>query len=412
MLIELFGANFGCFRDEFQLSLMATPIDRRTAPGIVSVPIEGEKQPLQLLRCAAIYGPNASGKSTLISAAKTFGRLVADSGGFLSDAPLDIYYNPFLLQGKKEPTRLGIIWVFQKKIYEYEIEYDKRSIISEKLSKISLSGKPEILFERDRKEIKGSWKKNRPFTNLANDFRDNALLLSLADRFAPTLAGDLCTSLRMCLRADDTLSHPGLAGGLAPIMAETNSMFADWLRQQLRAADIGVENFELKKGPVPGTNSSFSLQSYLELIHHGEDKTFTLPYLLESHGTKRLVQLAPLFYELLHTEDSMAWHIDELDRSLHPELLRKLIGQFNEAKGNPRQTQLIFTAHETSLLDDDMEESILRRDQVYLTEKDAAGAARLYSLAEIKENRKNPNIRQRYRQGRYGAFPSILRMPE
>ncbi len=79
MLIELFGRNFGSFRDEFHLSMLATDIDPGNPRGIVEVPLEGEDEPLRLLRCAAIYGPNASGKSTVLRAAAALEHLLSSS---------------------------------------------------------------------------------------------------------------------------------------------------------------------------------------------------------------------------------------------------------------------------------------------------------------------------------------------
>jgi AAA15 family ATPase/GTPase len=80
MLIELYGQNFGCFRDEFRLSMLATDIDLDSDRGIVEVKVEGDDEPLRLLRAVAIYGPNGSGKSTVLNAAKSLGLLISSTG--------------------------------------------------------------------------------------------------------------------------------------------------------------------------------------------------------------------------------------------------------------------------------------------------------------------------------------------
>ena len=103
----------------------------------------------------------------------------------------------------------------------------------------------------------------------------------------------------------------------------------------------------------------------------------------------------------------MAAFVDELHESLHPKMLEAIIREFNcDTPMNQVHGQLIFATHETALLDGEAWTALLRRDQIYLTEKDASGAARLYSVAEFKE-RNNLNIRRRYLQGRYGALPSL-----
>jgi AAA15 family ATPase/GTPase len=114
-----------------------------------------------------------------------------------------------------------------------------------------------------------------------------------------------------------------------------------------------------------------------------------------------------VFYDLARGPDSTALFIDEIDESLHPALLQGIIRHFNcEIPVADVRGQLIFVTHETALLDAEAKNALLRRDQVYLVEKDASGAARLYSVAEFKE-RNNLNLRRRYLQGRYGALPSL-----
>jgi AAA15 family ATPase/GTPase len=94
--------------------------------------------------------------------------------------------------------------------------------------------------------------------------------------------------------------------------------------------------------------------------------------------------------------------VDEINSSLHPYLCQYLIAIFNSAEKNPNNAQLIFTTHDLSLLD----EKLLRRDQVYFTEKNKYGETELFSLSEIKE-RKGVNFSKRYMEGRYNALPYI-----
>jgi AAA15 family ATPase/GTPase len=98
--------------------------------------------------------------------------------------------------------------------------------------------------------------------------------------------------------------------------------------------------------------------------------------------------------------------VDELERSLHPALARKIIDRFNDPAANPKIAQVIFTTHDTNLLGTVIGEPALRRDQVWLTEKDAEGATVLYPLTDYKP-RKNENLERGYLQGRYGAIPFL-----
>ena len=108
MLIEFFGRNYGCFRDEFHLSMLATDIDPDNPRGVVEVPVEGEAEPLRLLRCAAIYGPNASGKSTVLRAAAALAWQISRSSQYGSEETIG-WYEPFLLgqSDTSDVVRLG-----------------------------------------------------------------------------------------------------------------------------------------------------------------------------------------------------------------------------------------------------------------------------------------------------------------
>lgn len=95
--------------------------------------------------------------------------------------------------------------------------------------------------------------------------------------------------------------------------------------------------------------------------------------------------------------------IDEINAKLHPTLVHYLVGLFNSVEHNPNNAQLIFTTHETSILDQD----ILRRDQVWFCEKDENQATRLYSLLDFKPRKGHENLEAAYLSGRYGAIPMI-----
>lgn len=424
MLIEFFGENFGCFRDEFRLSMLATDVDPDSERGTVEVEVKGDDEPLRLLRAAALYGPNASGKSTVVRAADALRGLLSNSAKLTSDAPLEAY-EPFLLGSRStDCVRLGLTAVVGGAVYAYRVGFLRDAVQHEALERIS--GKaPELFFERDGKAVRGQWTDDPQFGLIAHAFRPNALLLSLADAFAPKLAGDIAVGLRTALVAyhDSASLHQLWASA---VRAASVPAFRDWLDAQLRAADVGIvglraapaERNILAEGITPAGSPSVptgrdpTRSVFFELLHGTGDRPVALPLARESSGTKRLIALAPLFYDLLHSERALTAFVDGLDASLHPTLLQGLLQHFNsEARLGNVRGQLIFTANETGLLDHEAKEAVLRRDQVYFTEKRADGSARLYSLAEFKE-RNNLNIRRRYLQGRYGAIPAVARFED
>ncbi len=414
MLIELFGKNFGCFRDEFRLSMLATDIDRESDRGIVRVKVDGDDEPLELLRSVAIYGPNASGKSTVIRAAQVLQALIHGSSHLPSDAPLR-NYEPFALGGgSREPVRLGVKALIDRNVYEYVVEFDRVRFHSERLSRFSPV--EEIEFERSGQQVAGRWTTHEQFRLLASSFRPNALLLSLADSLSPDLARSVAVGFRRLLSAResvrtwaDQMSPHGVSTEHVALRAINSSEFRRWLQSMLQSADIGVEDYEIDEVWTDGPHGGSALGTWheLTLLHRASEGNVRLPFHRESTGTRRLVELSPLLFDLSHSQENHAEYIDEIDASVHPTLLREMLHHFNcELPMDQVRGQLVFTTHETALMDDEAKRNVLRRDQIYFTKKDADGAASLYSLAEFKE-RNNLNLRRRYLQGRYGALPML-----
>ena len=423
MLIEFFGRNFGSFRDEFRLSMLATDIDPGDERGVVQVRLENEDEPLRLLRCAAIYGPNASGKSNVLRAARALGYLLDNSAHFASDEPLGPY-EPFLLDdaSSHRPVKLGLRAAIDGRVYEYEIEFEKSRFTKEQLVEMGPS-EPVMLFARRAQKVSGQWTSHEQFGLLANSFRPNALLLSLADRLAPDLAGGITVGLRRLLLLHDPTDVPWNIPGYAVQQsaqraAEDRPGFGSWLIGWLREADTGVVDYEAQELPAEARRDDQDpaaarqrMEFRLNLIHAGPCDPVKVSYFRESMGTRKMVELAPFVYELVgRDKPTRAYFVDEIGASLHPDLLRAIVRYFNcETAPESVCGQLVFAAQETALLDAEAKEATLRRDQVYFTEKDAAGASRLYSLAEFRE-RQNLNLRKRYLDGRYGALPAIGRL--
>jgi uncharacterized protein len=430
MLIEFFGENFGCFRDEFRLSMLATDIDPESERGIVQVPIIGDSEPLRLLRSVALYGPNASGKSTVLRAARSLRALILGAARFRSDERIELY-EPFA-GGKsaKQPVRLGLKAVIDGVVYDYETSFDERQVIRERLDQY-IADRSVNLFHREKQEVTGEWTNDEQFKLIGRDFRPNALLLSLADTLAPALGRQIAPALIRLLRfydASSTTAHFRWGGQQAARMATRDPIFRDWLLRQLKAADVGVSDLAVRRlrrveqgelflfeevsddTELRGTREP--MQHRFLFTHSGPEGSFQIPYEDESYGTRKLINLAPILYDLESREAPVAAFVDEIGAALHPTLLIGLIQHVNcQTTAHSKQGQLIFATHETSLIDSEAKSAILRRDQVYFTEKLSSGMAKLYSLGEFKE-RQNINLRKRYLEGRYGAIPALGNFPE
>jgi uncharacterized protein len=429
MLIEFFGENFGCFRDEFRLSMVATEIDPDSERGIVQARVNGDPEPLRLLRCASLYGPNASGKSTVLRAARSLGLLILRAARFRSDEPIQVY-EPFAGERSAgKPVRLGLKALIDGCVYDYEVSFDRHQVIVERLDQ-HLLDKTLSLFYREKQRVSGEWTNDEQFKLIGRNFRPNALLLSLADTLAPALARQIAPKLIALLRFYDGSSiSDRYRWGDQPAarMAAADLTFRDWLLAQLKAADIGVSDLQVKRlKRVEGQGILFAeIGDEAELggmrepprhrftfTHSGPEGSFLIPFEKESYGTRKVIDLAPILYELASSAGTLTAFVDEIGAALHPTLLSGLIEHINcQQRPDSTQGQLIFATHETSLIDSEARKAILRRDQVYFTEKLSSGVARLYSLGEFKE-RQNLNLRKRYLEGRYGAIPSLGAFPE
>ncbi|HZZ43158.1 MAG TPA: AAA family ATPase [Tepidisphaeraceae bacterium] len=427
MLIELFGENFGCFRDEFRLSLLATDIDPGSNRGVAEVAIDGDPAPLRLLRAAAIYGPNASGKSTILRAANVLRHLIVRSARFRSDEQID-YYEPFAGdESKSRPVKLGMKAVIDGAVYDYEVSYTDTSVVAERLER-QTGITSTVLVDRHGQEVSGEWTEDEQFLLATREFRPNALLLSLADALTPKLAQRIAPGLSSLLRFFDGAAGNRVSPFTQPAaqLAKNNPAFKEWLLQQLRAADIGVTDLSVKQLRRVEVSQGFLFEEInegadaapTEMVRHrlafrhaGPSGTFAVPYDNESFGTKKLVELAPVLFRLFAEGGSTTSFVDEIGASLHPTLLVELIRHINcSPRSSDARGQLIFATHETSLIDDEARDAVLRRDQVYFAAKDTQGVGRLYALSDFQE-RQNINLRKRYLEGRYGAIPSLGPFP-
>lgn len=429
MLIDLFGENFGCFREEFRLSMLATDIDPDSRRGTICAKIKDDPEPLTLLRSAAIYGPNASGKSTVLRAAAALRAAIYGSRRFRSDDVIP-YYEPFAFgPPAKKPSRLGMKAVVDGYVYDYEIKFDRKAFTFEHLERWE-DGSRVTLFKRHGQDVEGEWKDQESFKLLVKDFGPNKLLLSLADRLTPSLARGIAPGFRRLLGSFDGATAPWYIdrGSAVAKRVREEPQFASWLLSHLKAADLGVSEVRTEEVKVvvhvetdadedegsgsAGVAEQIETDYRLSLIHTFGSESAPIAFHRESLGTQRLVDIAPMLFDLAHDKRPRAAFADELDASLHPAVFKGLIHHFNcELPHKEAQGQLVFVTHETLLMDAEAKFAPLRRDQIYLTEKSRDGSAKLYSIAEFKE-RNNLNLRKRYLEGRYGAIPAVGRFPE
>ncbi len=431
MLVRLFGHNFRSFKGEFELSTVAADLKREEdrGRGTIEVPIAGSTEPLRLLRALAIYGPNASGKSTLIVAAGALRWLVVHSSAQAEPHARISPYEPFLLENKSRTgsIRLGCDVVHNKSLLRYEIVFEENFISKETLVSIDENEEVPLIDRLPSGEVRGQLIAHSDANKLyVKEMQPNVAVLSKLAQHGPhkgkESARPYFDSIERSTRYQDysNLSKVQFLGRRAEQFAD-DPEYREWIMHHLiRVADVGIRDVEARletveipdhlKKAFSQSNDPFKLpekELVVSFVHGGKFRG-TIPFSDESAGTKKLFNLADDWWSL--AKESFTLFADELGSGLHPRLLDRLVRAANDPPvPESIRSQLIFTTHDTGLLESqDGLPPALRRDQVYFTKKDNEGASELYSLTEFKEDaRPVHNIRKRYLSGLYGAIPSV-----
>ncbi|QQR68280.1 MAG: ATP-binding protein [Alphaproteobacteria bacterium] len=411
MLIEFRVKNFRSLRAEQILSLVAAKDKTLQEFNVVA---SGVKAAPLLLRSAVIYGSNAGGKSNFIRALQFMRGVVIESASAMKpDQPFNV--QPFLLDAESsaQPTEFEITFILDGIRHQYGFALTAQRIISEHLL-VYKAAKPQQWFKRTYDSATG-----KDVYELGAGLRGDK---SLWER--TTRPNTLFLSMAVHLNSEQLrpIFH-WFANKLAILndIAPLNPAFSiEMLRKPegkqaicnfLTTADISVTDVNVVSKKVPSRFVRFDAitgetevgndeQEIHELhFHHVTDQgkaVFGLGD--ESMGTRNLLFFAGPVLDVLNKGLTLV--IDELNNSLHPLLVRRLVEMFHNPKINAQGAQLIFVTHDTSLLDTDL----FRRDQIWFVQKDSTQASRLYPLSDFSP-RKNEALERGYLMGRYGALP-------
>ncbi len=431
MLIRLFGRNFRSLKDDFELSMVAADFTRQEdrERGVIVVPIKGLEEPLSLLRVAAIYGPNASGKSAILTAAKALSWLVKYSSQRTNPDDLIPRYEPFLLnkESRSESVQLGCDVVFEEAVLRYQVEFTEQQILKERLLLLDGNNETALIDRNDRGKINGELVSRSKVNKLyVTDMQSNVTILSKLAQHGPSRGKDslrpyhkaIVSGLNFVDYSDATRPRIFLGRGNKDERFADDAAYRQWIMKHLiQSADVGIEDVAVKREnmPVPPElrkliekdGEAFSHDRVVvSFVHKGQDPQ-ALNFEVESAGTRKLFNIAGDWWNLANEEGAL--FADELSASLHPRLLGQLIRAVNAPSCEEIKSQLIFATHDTGLMESaNGKPPALRRDQVYFTKKGPNGATELYSLTEFKEDaRPVHNIRKRYLSGYYDALPDV-----
>ncbi|MBM6998873.1 ATP-binding protein [bacterium] len=429
LLVNFTFENCGSFRDEQAFTM--SRIDVPSAPDASGAEdgAGGWTHPT-VSTAAAVYGANASGKSRFLRALAYVSRFVRTSFDE-GDADSGTGVTPFLLDvsSRDKPSSFFVEFIADDGLrYKYWFTVDATQVRDEMLS-VYRTRQPSLLYARSMGEdgaqsiefgasFKGAKRQAWEIT------RRNSLLLSAAAKI------DNKTIMPAYRALGREIAFYNASAYNAEIPAikqdfERNTGRFEVLSELLSYADVGITGMRVQRRSVddgisalmgalvqgmdgnasPETIAALTkeMQTELAFRHRGADTDEWLPMQLESDGT--IAALSFMSVALLALASGCVALVDEIDKSLHPVLVRELVGLFVDPATNPHQAQLIFTTHDGSLIDESGGDRLLHRDQVWLTQKAADGASELIAITEYGLPRKAENIGRNYMHGVYGAIP-------
>jgi AAA15 family ATPase/GTPase len=418
MLLEFRVRNYRSIRDEQVLNLVASSGDKDLAE--THLASTGLKSLPSTVRSAVVYGANASGKSTLLLALNYMRAVVAESATVIQPGQT---YNvqPFKLDEEfaMEPTEFELAFLVGGIRHQYAFSMTAQRIVRESLL-VYRTSKPTQWFSRRLADdgetyvyefsayLTGSRKLWQDST------RPNALFLSTAAQLNSELLGPVfrwIVESVVVLPAGAIVNHDFTTALLATEEGRAT------IRDFLSAADISIA--DVQAVPRKGIRNQFVFHAGGVAHATHEESEFLVPIFQhstpkgsakfelheESEGTQRLYGLVAPVVDVL--KEGRILVVDEIDCSLHTLLVRRIISMFHDPALNKRGAQLIFSTHDTSLLD----HTLFRRDQIWFTEKDGDQATRLYPLSDFSP-RKHEAWERGYLMGRYGAVPFFGELPD
>jgi hypothetical protein len=392
MLIEFRVSNFRSLRDEQVLSMVASK--DKTLASTHTVPTGVTAAPA-LLRSAAIYGPNAGGKSNLIKALQYMRGVVVESATIAPSQTFGV--QPFRLDAASAvlPTEFEVTFLLDGVRYQYGFAMTAERIVSEHLL-VYKAFKPQHWFTRRHDATTGrdvydfgpALKGQKSVWESAT--RPNALFLSMAVQLNSEQLGPVFDwfARQLVIFNEHAMLNPRVTLQMLRDSAAKRSICAF-----LNAADISIADIDV----VTRDDD----QDELRFKHTTSKGEAVFGMGDESSGTRNLLFMIGPILDIVR--NGLTLVVDELDTSLHTLLVRRIIQLFHDTALNTRGAQLIFTTHDTSLLD---AHDLFRRDQVWFVEKDRDQASRLYSLTEFSP-RKGEALERGYLMGRYGGLPLL-----
>ena len=425
MLIEFSFSNYRSFRDEANLSMEATGL------GMYKNCLIECLGKATILPGIAIYGKNAGGKSNVIRAFWLAVQFIKNAQRTqYAGAPIPVH--PFKLNdySQYEPSKFSFIYVFNGVKYWYSFEATMERITREELF-YAPRGQKALVFSRNEQNFKFTEEKSRR-TMISEAVSQNQLFFSVACTMNDTACVNAMRWFRECIYFSRDYSD--IPSQLFDYSNDPNMLNA--ISDYAKKADFGIEDMqfeinskEISESRLPDNLPEGLKTALTQFIHvlsqttdietkasmnevkaismhqgknqMGTQELYPLELLDESDGTRKVMSIAPAIESALNQGGILL--VDELEKGLHPLLVDFIVSKFQSKESNPNGAQLVFTTHDTELLN--ME--LLRKDQLYFVDKNRDdGSSELYSISDFG-TKTYENIRKGYLLGKYGAIPEL-----
>lgn len=439
MLIRFVVKNFLSFHEETEFNLLPGKTKRLNHH-------KYHVNQVETLKLTALYGANGAGKSNLIRSISLLKTMLLNSS-----IPTAFSTQKFRLSKSTtgEPVEMSIEFFTNSSIYYYTVSINEGIIQDEYFSSVAAHGDDEMIFHREYKDKKTSIHFFKAFeekeeNNTLKKIIETDLLKTNQPLFSllNTITNDHFNDIKVAYQwfdKDLTIIYPETQAAGLVMEIDANSHFKDFAVDTMESFNTGITDLKIEvktleeflgKGkekeieeikaelrnnpekkmaimPNKATKENVAIvDDQGEIVvkrmvfeHMGEkEEKFEFSFREESDGTKRLLEYLPVLNSIINA--SQTFIVDEIERSIHPLIVKELISKFSAdelTKG-----QLIFTTHESNLLD----QEIFRPDEIWFAEKNIIGATKLYSLSDFKEHN-TIDIRKGYLSGRYGAIPFV-----
>lgn len=397
------------------------------------------------LRLAAIYGANGAGKSNLLAAIDLLRNavLLGTLDSIRQNGSLAFRFDKDCLD---KPSGLAIEFYENKKVFYYHLEFKDHEVMLEELL-LSKKTKDVTIFHREGSDIKLNGDMltkgvNRTFLDALDRLvRSDMLLLSFFGQYYPT-EFEVVTEAYSWFVNRLRIVLPDTISGHVPHLLDTFDSFKRLVNATIPELKTGINSLDVEKMVVseetakgnpmllsairearknPGEPQIVEGESPAEIsnvvfeggqvwqktllsIHTDiAGNTYTAPISIESDGTRRLIEYMPLFFAITHSD--AVYVLDEIERSVHPIMIKSIIHKISAMEN--AAGQIIFTTHESGLLDQD----IFRPDEIWFAQKDSEQATKLYPLSDYNIHR-TANIENGYLAGRYGGIPFLSNLKD